>query len=318
MNLPNTPYLSEQVLLGIGKPGSTYLISIAYMQLFFLTLLCDWKALSYQEKNQFKRNDSDTAWHFAEYCDQFLESDLYKPSAAHPFRHALLFFLYPDYFERMISSKDRTDIVKHFRIFLPDTTIGPSSSLLETDKAFYEIRQKLEFAYPDIGIDFYLEPIQDKNGDWFDADIAHAKFKNAGQLSPSGGGGHSAAHSESGKATDSDALRLEELEAKALSSQTEGDKRLVTHYVRERAPQLRKAKLNAVIKQHGHLKCECCGTFADAYKPEIRRNVFEVHHRRPLSEGMTLTGLADLPLLCASCHSALHAATPLPTVDQFR
>ena len=110
----------------------------------------------------------------------------------------------------------------------------------------------------------------------------------------------------------------EELEAKALSSQTEGDKRLVTHYVRERAPQLRKAKLNAVIKQHGHLKCECCGTFADTYKPEIRRSVFEVHHKRPLSEGMTNNGVADLALLCASCHRALHATTPLPTVNQFR
>jgi 5-methylcytosine-specific restriction protein A len=79
-------------------------------------------------------------------------------------------------------------------------------------------------------------------------------------------------------------------------------------------------KLKSVMREVGFLQCECCGTAAEAYPPEYRKSVFEVHHRRPLSEGSTLTGVDDLALLCANCHRAIHTFPndQMPSVDEFR
>ncbi|WP_348721022.1 HNH endonuclease [uncultured Candidatus Puniceispirillum sp.] len=327
MSLPNTPLLSEQVLLGVGKPGTSYLKNLPYMQLFFLNLVCDWKTLPDQEQQKFKQNGENTAWQFAEYCDQFLKSDLYKPSEALPFRHALLFFLYPDYFERMVSEGHKDECPNHFKILLSDTTTRHPSTPLETDKALYEIRQKLELIYPNDIVDFYLEPIQ-KDGHWIDANDAFEEYKKAGQAPISPNTNRQSAHHQPAPATtgdtssdvksDIDALRPEELKEKGHTKQTEGERKLVKHYVRERAPKLRKAKLGAMIKKYDHLKCECCDTIGDTYKPEVRRSVFEVHHKKPLSEGMTINGLDDLALLCANCHRAIHATNPLLSVEEFK
>ena len=120
------------------------------------------------------------------------------------------------------------------------------------------------------------------------------------------------------QSVDSDALRSEELEEKEHSKRTEVEQKLVTHYVRERVPKLRKAKLGAMIKKYGHLKCECCDTIGDAYMPEIRRSIFEVHHKKPLSKGLTINGLDDLALLCANCHRAIHATNPLLSLEEFK
>ena len=47
--------------------------------------------------------------------------------------------------------------------------------------------------------------------------------------------------------------------------------------------------------------------------------VFEIHHRKPLSElsETTLTSLEDLAVLCPSCHRLIHILKPLPTVEKL-
>lgn len=108
------------------------------------------------------------------------------------------------------------------------------------------------------------------------------------------------------------------MEEKEHSKRTEGEQKLVTHYVRERVPKLHKAKLVAMIKKYGHLKCECCDTIGDAFMPEIRKSIFEIHHIKPLSKGLRINGLDDLALLCASCHRLIHATNPLQIVEEFK
>lgn len=91
---------------------------------------------------------------------------------------------------------------------------------------------------------------------------------------------------------------------------SEGRLLLRQHKVRERQPRLRRDKLRKFRKKHGSLHCEICKLEeSGSYPEEVVESVFEVHHITPLSEldGMTLTGMEDLAVLCASCHRAVHA-----------
>ncbi len=91
---------------------------------------------------------------------------------------------------------------------------------------------------------------------------------------------------------------------------SEGQRQLRAHYARERSPRLRRDKLDAFRKAHGRLFCELCGFEASAYDPEpFTDRAFEVHHKSPLASasGPVRTTLADLAVLCANCHRAVHA-----------
>jgi hypothetical protein len=93
---------------------------------------------------------------------------------------------------------------------------------------------------------------------------------------------------------------------------TEGQKRLYSHYKRERSDWLKTKKLEADRKKNGKLSCELCGTEeSSVYPPKLGSQIFEVRHLFPLSAASTptRTTLEDLAVLCASCHRVVHADT---------
>ena len=93
------------------------------------------------------------------------------------------------------------------------------------------------------------------------------------------------------------------------------------HTVRERDPKLRKRKLDSVRRQGLPLTCEVCGLQPSVLYPgvEASDSLLDVHHVVPLSvSGVTTTRLADLAVLCPSCHRAIHASKPWATPDQLR
>ena len=276
------------------------------------------KALSDQERKQFKQDDTDTAWHFAEYCDQFLESDLYKPYEALPFRHALLFFLHPDYFERMVSNEHKVGIVEHFKIFPSDTATKLPVDLVETDKAIYEIRQELTKEHGE-KIDFYLKPIQ-VDGQWIDAKIAYEKYRKAKTQSSSSTPSSQSSPPTSADETPSADDMINGLIDPEKFKAKEGNPKLVTHYVKERSPSLRKAKINQFLSKHSTLSCESCCSDASQYPEECRKRVFEVHHKKRLADidNETEMTVDDLAILCENCHNAIHATNPLQNVEEFK
>lgn len=98
--------------------------------------------------------------------------------------------------------------------------------------------------------------------------------------------------------------------AASTSSGQEGEKRLRSHYVRERSPRLRDDKVKQFREVHGQLHCELCMEGEDAkYPRDYSERVFEVHHLAPLAAvSMPVrTTLNDLAVLCANCHRAVHA-----------
>jgi len=310
--LPETDVTSPQALCGIGRTGriyKRYFIALRY----FLPVLLQWKGLSKSERDPF--HSENEAWDFASWLEEI------QPHEIASIRHALLFFLYPNKFERMVSSNHKIMLVEHFGQQLNMGTYqSTKSTLLETDKAIYEIRNQLTTLFPNKMIDFYLEPIQ-INGHWINLSVAGKAAQGTKNSGTSAGQMHSIPRSGAVKNNATMGqypLSLEEIEDKEPAQRTEGEKILHTHYRRERSPALRKCKIERMIKEHGVLICECCGTKAETYGQQRRQRIFEVHHRKPLSDGLTINGVDDLALLCANCHRGIHTTDPLMSVEEFK
>jgi hypothetical protein len=93
-------------------------------------------------------------------------------------------------------------------------------------------------------------------------------------------------------------------------SESEGQRKLRAHYRRERSNALRDKKLAEVRALHGKYVCALCTVDETSKYPHpLGKHIFEVHHVSPLARAATpvRTTLADLVLLCASCHRAVHA-----------
>jgi hypothetical protein len=92
--------------------------------------------------------------------------------------------------------------------------------------------------------------------------------------------------------------------------QVEGSSIFRSHFVRERAPGIRK-KLLAQRRMVG-LSCDICGTGGEGYDDELRDAIFEAHHAtKPIQDGLRRTRLKDMALLCACCHRLLHRLVKL-------
>lgn len=97
---------------------------------------------------------------------------------------------------------------------------------------------------------------------------------------------------------------------------TEGGQALRAHRRRERSTALRNKKLAEVRATYGKCVCALCGIDETTrYPAALTARIFEVHHLAPLSKATTpvRTTLADLAVLCANCHRAVHAT---PAVEE--
>ena len=113
-NLPKSPYLDNKALMGVGHPGTAYLLRRHDQVGFFLEMLEKWKALP--EARQIELMTSGTPWDFVAWLDNFEYSD------RRPMRNVILYFLFPDVLERNLSNAHRKQIVKALKHRLPRET----------------------------------------------------------------------------------------------------------------------------------------------------------------------------------------------------
>ena len=304
---PTGEVVTTNALSGVGRTGRfyrRYFHAIRYM----LEVLIALKQLPMQRRVELL--EPKNAWDFANWNDSF------EQETQVPLRHALLFFLFPDSFERMVSFNHKKEVVRDYwhKLSMERQSEffagGGFQAPLAIDKAIFLIRKDLEKEHGTTELDFYHGALDKTWG------MENKPFQSRPQAidPPTRSAGHIATPDGG------DNNRFENLEEGGVDSRkmSEGKQKLLQHYRRERRPQLRDLKLKSVEKDVGFLQCECCGTAAEAYPPEYRRSVFEVHHKRPLSEGSTMTGVDDLALLCANCHRAIHVDAEMPPVDVFR
>lgn len=86
----------------------------------------------------------------------------------------------------------------------------------------------------------------------------------------------------------------------------EGSPVLRKHILRERHIGLRAKVLRS--REKLGLSCDCCKRTDPQMDIRMQRAMFEVHHKRPLAEGVRATKVSDVNLLCATCHRLIHRA----------
>jgi len=97
---------------------------------------------------------------------------------------------------------------------------------------------------------------------------------------------------------------------------SEGAILIAVHRRRERRSS--GAKKAAVLAATGRLECEGCGfDFVNCYG-EIGRGFAECHHTKPLTDGVRLTRLDDLAIVCANCHRMIHRRSPQLSLHELR
>ncbi|UUM32349.1 HNH endonuclease [Vibrio japonicus] len=91
------------------------------------------------------------------------------------------------------------------------------------------------------------------------------------------------------------------------------------HLVRERKPEIIRAKKAQVKLSVGKLICEACEFDFEKTYGERGEDFIECHHQNPLSdsEGQN-TKLEDLALLCSNCHRIIHRSRPWITVSKLK
>ena len=151
---------TPSALSGIGRIGmyfKKYFHAIRYL----LVVSTEFKQLSKQQQTKFLAGSN--AWEFARWSDQF------KQETQVPMRHALLFFLFPDNFERMVSLSHKREIVADLSTELTPSKLksffdmGGFDSLLSIDQTIFAVRKQLEKKYGTVDLDFYRPPI---DGSW--------------------------------------------------------------------------------------------------------------------------------------------------------
>ena len=139
--------LSDRVLgAGVVRPGRAF-HNYAWMEYrFFGFAMHEWFSRDLGQSGIL--NDP---WGFASWLDgtEFAGNRV--------FRHALLFFLFPDEFESIVTSSGKREIASKLH---RGEALG-NADLVEIDRALLAIRRRLEKEYPDEEVHFYLSPVKE-------------------------------------------------------------------------------------------------------------------------------------------------------------
>ncbi|MEO8275137.1 MAG: HNH endonuclease [Thermoanaerobaculia bacterium] len=101
---------------------------------------------------------------------------------------------------------------------------------------------------------------------------------------------------------------------------SEGRRRLMIHYARERDRILRRRKIEQVTKDGEPLRCEVCEFDFESAYGALGEGYCEVHHVAPLaaSSASRRTLLGDLAIVCSNCHRMMHRDGSCRTLATMR
>ena len=154
--LPESPYLSEQALMGVARPGTYFMVKRYEQVTFLFDMLEQWKMLPAARRTELMAEDA--PWGFMAWLDGF------NPAEKRPMRNVLLYFLFPDDLEHIAHTNRRKQIVKALKHRLPDEFQPPKGklSLMDVDRAIYHLRQGFEAELGTRDLDFYHSPIHEQ------------------------------------------------------------------------------------------------------------------------------------------------------------
>ena len=136
---------------GIIHPGQSYLRHQWQEFRLIVVMMLDWWSRSAGERESLLGDP----WRFAEWVDG------QEGGSRRQFRHALLFLLFPDAFEPIMTLSRKRDIVKAFREETGEAADFDHSDLVGIDKALLAIRNRLQEERPGQEVDFYAPPFRE-------------------------------------------------------------------------------------------------------------------------------------------------------------
>ena len=150
-SLPDSGHLSEEALMGVGRPGAAYMTRPQWELGFLLQMLERWRS----EPRQSELMVEDPPWRFIAWLDEIDNSE------RRPIRHAILYFLFPDHLERSVNFEHKRWIVEAFRDRLPEENRPEiqDSPIVDIDRALYELRKGFEKEHGKKELDFYHPPL---------------------------------------------------------------------------------------------------------------------------------------------------------------
>ena len=137
---------------GVVNPGMAYAGHQWREFRFIITMMLDWCSRSAKERESLLNNP----WDFATWVDG------QKDGRRRQFRHALLFLLFPDVFEPILSIRHKKGIVKAFTDETGKSSDIDRMSLIDLDRALAAVKGKLRDKHRRQGIHFFYEsPIRE-------------------------------------------------------------------------------------------------------------------------------------------------------------
>ena len=148
-DFPEGHDLLHDAVLGAGvvNPGTGY-NTWAWMEFrFFVVAMIAWFSLDRTERESLLGHP----WDFASWLDAT------EFAAGRMFRHALLFLLFPDQFESIVSNTGKRRIIRR----LHQGERFDTSNQVALDQTLVAIRRRLEDEYPDEEVHFYRSPFKE-------------------------------------------------------------------------------------------------------------------------------------------------------------
>ena len=144
--------LGEDVLgRGLVHPGIGFAAHQWREFRFIVTLMCDWTSRSATDRQALLRDP----WEFAKWVDA-------QPDGrGRQFRHALLFLVFPDQFEPIMSISNKRAIVTAFRDQTGDRSDVDRLDRLGLDQLLLATRERLQETHPGREINFFDAPFRD-------------------------------------------------------------------------------------------------------------------------------------------------------------
>lgn len=148
--VPEDPEMLEEALsAGVANPGTAFHTHRWRELVFFIRFAEGWKQLPEEEQ----RRLTEDGWEFGRWMDALEES------TGRQLRHILLFLLFPDSFDPIVTGQHKRLIVRRWYA----ETGGSLEELdfknrLSMDRALLTVRQMLQAESPERRVHFYLEP----------------------------------------------------------------------------------------------------------------------------------------------------------------
>lgn len=143
------PELGEPMEKGVATPGTAYNTHRWREFSFVVTAMLDWFTLDRGRRERLL----ESTWDFA----AWLEAR--ELAGGRQFRHIILFLLFPDHFEPIVSNSQKVKLVKAFVGEIGITEDVDYTDRLSIDRAILAVRERLQDEVgEDERVDFYAEP----------------------------------------------------------------------------------------------------------------------------------------------------------------